>query len=194
YRDTQCISSDARNRIQVFDRIIEGPTLEQGFVDVRLSSAEQERVAIRARARDSRSTERRTATANVFNHHGSDERFHFVRQWAADKVECAAWRKRHHEPDWPCRKGLRLSEARDGRQCGSAGGQTQKGSAAKLHGGVLPDCDGPILGQLEEVVLRPMPRTDLELGPRIRDKCPGQIGLPSPLPLPRPASRASTIA
>ena len=125
---------------KVFYRIIEGPTLEQGFVQVRLSSAEQERVAIRAGARDSRSTERRTTAADVFNHDCSDEGFHFVRQWATDKVECAAWRKRYDKPNGLSRVGLRPHDARDDWQSDSAGNHMQKFATEKLHGRMSLSC------------------------------------------------------
>jgi hypothetical protein len=43
--DAEEIGGHARNRIQVFDRIIERSALEQGLVDVRQRPAEQDRVA-----------------------------------------------------------------------------------------------------------------------------------------------------
>src|SRR5437879_4273280 len=93
--DTKRIGGDTRNRVEVFERVVEGAALEQGLVNVRLGAAQQNRVAIRASASDGGSTERRATPANVFNHHGSDEGLHLVRPWATDKVECAARRKRH---------------------------------------------------------------------------------------------------
>src|ERR1700704_4014397 len=106
-RDTKRIGSNARNRIEVFDRVIERPALEQGLVNVRLSSTEQDRVAIRTGASDGSCTKRRATATDVFNHHRSDKRLHFVRPWATDKVECAARRKRHNKPNWLGRVSLR---------------------------------------------------------------------------------------
>src|SRR5262250_1271425 len=82
--NTKRIGSNTRNRIQVSDRVIEGPALEQGLVDVRLSSPEQDRIAIGASASDGGCTKRRATTANVFDHHRSNERLHFVRPWTTN--------------------------------------------------------------------------------------------------------------
>jgi hypothetical protein len=54
--DAQNIGSHARDWLQVFDRIIERPALEQGLVDVRLRPAEQDRLAVRPGACDSGGT------------------------------------------------------------------------------------------------------------------------------------------
>src|SRR5262245_55298511 len=98
--DTKRIGGNARNRIQVLDRIIERSALEQGLVDVRLRSAEEDGVAIRAGARDGSGTKRGAAAADVFNHDRPDQRLHFVRPWTADKIERPTRRKWHHKANW----------------------------------------------------------------------------------------------
>jgi hypothetical protein len=82
----------------------------------------------------SRWHERRTAAANVFDHHRSDEGFHFVRQWATDKVECAAGRKRYDEPNGLGRVSLRPRDAGDDWQGDSTRNRMQKFATGKLHG------------------------------------------------------------
>jgi hypothetical protein len=59
--DAENIGGHSRNRIQVFDWIIERPALEQGLVDVRLRPAKQDRVAVRLSACDSGGTNEPTA-------------------------------------------------------------------------------------------------------------------------------------
>src|SRR3954471_9840512 len=105
HRDTKCIGSCSRNRVQVFDRIIKWSGLEQRLIDVRLSSAEQDRVAVGAGACDCGSAQRRAAAANVFNHHRSDKWLQLVRPWASNEVECTARRKGNYKPNWLSRIG-----------------------------------------------------------------------------------------
>src|SRR5690349_20114501 len=105
--DTKRVGGDASNWIQVLDGIVERSALEQGLVDVRLSSAEQDGVPIGLCARDSCGAERRAASSYVLNHHAADEGFHFVRPRARDEVESAARRKGNHKSDWPRRISLR---------------------------------------------------------------------------------------
>src|SRR5438552_12159485 len=91
YRAMHCNAEDigghARNRIQVLDRVIQRPALEQGLVDVRLRAAEQDRVAIRPGACDGGGTERRAAATDVFNHHRAEQRLDLIRPWTTDGVE-----------------------------------------------------------------------------------------------------------
>src|SRR6266496_4445353 len=91
--DAQNIGGYAGNRIQIFDRIIERLALEQRLVDVRLRPAEQDRVAVGAGTCDGGSSERRTAAADIFNDHCSEQWLHLVRQWATDGVERSPWRE-----------------------------------------------------------------------------------------------------
>src|SRR5262249_40307626 len=57
----------ARNRIQVLNRIIKRAALEQRLVDVREGAAEQNGVAVRAGAGDRGGAQRTAAAADVFN-------------------------------------------------------------------------------------------------------------------------------
>src|SRR5262245_29987931 len=121
------------NSIKVLDWIVERPALEQRLVDVRLSSTEQDRVAIRTRASDRGRTQRRATATDVFDHHRPDKRFHFVRPWAANKVECAARRKRHNKTNGFGWVSLSPRDAGEDCRCGSARGEMQKLSAGKFH-------------------------------------------------------------
>ena len=131
--DAEKIGGHARNRIQVLDRIIERPALEQRLVDVRLRPAEQDRVAVGPGAGDGGGTERGAAAADVLDHHGAEQRLDPVRPWATDGVERTARRKRNHEPDRPRRIGLRPRDARECRQRGGTRRQMQKSSTGKRH-------------------------------------------------------------
>jgi len=70
--DTENIGGDARDRIQVSDRIIERPTLEQRLVDMRQRPAKQDRVAVRLSPCDAGSAYRSAAATDVFNHHRAE--------------------------------------------------------------------------------------------------------------------------
>src|SRR4051812_21707994 len=131
--DAENVGGHARNRIQIFDRIIEWLALEQGLVDVRLRPAEQERVAVRPGACDGGSAYRTAAATHVFNHHRSEQGLHLIRPRATDSVECTTRWKRDNEPNRPRRISLRPRDARDGRKHGSARDQVQKLSTGKFH-------------------------------------------------------------
>src|SRR4030095_14013174 len=92
--DAENIGGDAGNRIQVSDRIVERPTLEQRLINVRLRPAEQDRVAVRLGAYDGGSTYRSAAATDVLNHDRGEQKFHLLCPWASDGVECATRRKR----------------------------------------------------------------------------------------------------
>jgi hypothetical protein len=133
--DAQDIRRHSRDRVQVFDRIILWPALEQSLVDMGNRTTQHKRVAVRTSARDRGNAQRTAAAADVFNHDGTEQWLHFIRPWATDSIECTTGRKRNHEPDRPGWVGLRPRSARDGRQRGSARGQIQKlSSVGKFHG------------------------------------------------------------
>src|SRR5207245_11243137 len=71
----EAIGSHARNRIEILDRIVERPALEQGLVEVRLRPAEQDGVAVRRSAYDCSGTERSAAPTDILDHHRAEERF-----------------------------------------------------------------------------------------------------------------------
>src|SRR5262249_786752 len=123
----------ARNWIQVLNRIIEWPALEQRLVDVREGAAEQNGVAVRAGAGDRGGTQGTAAAADVFNDHGAEQRFHLLHPWSGERVECATRRKWNHEADRSRRIGFRTGSAPDGRKRGSASALMQKLSARKFH-------------------------------------------------------------
>src|SRR6516165_3749787 len=93
----------ARNRIQVLDRVIEWSALEQRLVDVREGASEQNGVAIWAGAGDRGGTQRTAATTDVFDDHRAEQRFDLFHPWSGQGVERATWRKWNHEPDRPRR-------------------------------------------------------------------------------------------
>src|SRR5262249_17666477 len=112
----------ARNRIQVLNRIIERPALEQRLVDVRKGAAEQNGVAARASAGDRGGTQGTAAAADVFNDYGAEQRFDLLHPWPGKGVECTTRRKWNHEPDRSRRIGFCAGNAPDGRQRGAAVG------------------------------------------------------------------------
>src|SRR6516165_7577612 len=128
----------ARNRIQVLNRIIERPALEQRLVDVREGAAEQKGVTVRTGAGDRGGTQRTAAAADVFDDHRAEQGFDLFHPWPREGVERATRRKWNHEPDRPRWVGLRPSKARHGRQRGGARCQMQKLSAGKFHGVSFP--------------------------------------------------------
>src|SRR6516164_4006198 len=132
-RKRQSNDRQARNRIQVLNRIIERPALEQRLVDVREGAAEQNGVTVRTGAGDRGGTQRTAAAADVFDDHRAEQRFDLFHPWPGEGVERATRRKWDHEPDRPRRIRLRPRDPRDRRQRGSARGQMQKISAGKFH-------------------------------------------------------------
>src|SRR5882724_1683125 len=102
---------------------------------MRLRPAEQDRVAVRLGACDGGSAYRAAAATHVFNHHRTEQGLHLIRPRATDSVERTTRGKRNHEPDGPCRIGLRPCNEGYGRQRGSARGQMQEFAAGKFHGG-----------------------------------------------------------
>jgi hypothetical protein len=136
--DAQNIGGYAGNRIQILDRIIERPALEQRPVDVRLRPAEQDRTAAGSGTRDGGSSERRTAATDVFNHHRSEQGLYLVRQWATNGVERSSWWERNDESDRPCWIALRRGEARQNRERGRAYAQMQELPAGTFHA-ALPE-------------------------------------------------------
>src|SRR6516162_2384948 len=132
-RKRQSNDCQARNRIQVLNRIIERPALEQRLVDVREGAAEQNGVTVRTGAGDRGGTQRTAAAADVFDNHRAEQRFDLFHPWPGEGVERATRWKWNHEPDRPRRIGLRPSDAGCGRKRGSARCQMQKISAGKFH-------------------------------------------------------------
>src|SRR6516225_4924315 len=132
----------ARNRIQVLNRIIKRPALEQRLVDVREGAAEQNGVAVRAGASDRGGTQGTAAAADVFDDHRAEQRFDLLHPWPGEGVERATRRKWNHESDRPRRVVLCPSEVRDGRERGSARGEMQKSTARQGHG-VPPQAPAP---------------------------------------------------
>ena len=65
--DGECRNCQARNRLQVLDRIVKWSALEDGLGHMRNSAAQQDGVAVRGCACDCGSTQRTAATAHVFN-------------------------------------------------------------------------------------------------------------------------------
>src|SRR5262249_48279432 len=100
-----------RNRIEILDRIVERPALEQGLVDVRLCPAEQDGVAVRRSAYDRSGAERSAAPADILDHYRAKERLELCRQRTPDRVKGAAGRKRNDQPDRPRRIALRPRDA-----------------------------------------------------------------------------------
>src|SRR5215831_8856119 len=133
YRKRQSNDRQARNRIQVLNRIIERPALEQRLVDVREGAAEQNGVAVRTGTGDRGGTQRTTAAADVFDDHRAEQRFDLFHPWPREGVERATRRKWNHEPDRPRRIGLRPRETRHGRQRSSARCEMEKISAGKFR-------------------------------------------------------------
>src|SRR5215813_8682975 len=130
--ERQSNDRQARNRIQVLNRIIERPALEQRLVDVRKGAAEQNGVAVGAGVGDRGSTQRTTAAANVFDEHRAEQRFDLLHPWSGEGVERATGRKWNPEPDRSRRIGFCACNARDG-QSGNPGDQLRKLSAGKFH-------------------------------------------------------------
>src|SRR5215470_14475319 len=133
-RKRQSNDRQARNRIQVLNRIIERPALEQRLVDVREGAAEQNGVTVRTGAGDRGGTQRTAAAADVFDDHRAEQWFDLLHPWTCEGVERATRRKWNHEPDRPRRIGVRACDARTGRQRGSADCQVQEAAAGKFHG------------------------------------------------------------
>ena len=109
---TRQLGGHARDRIEVLDRIVERPALEQGLVHVSLRPAEQDGVAVRRGAHDGGGTERGAAATDVLDHHRAEQRFQLVRQWTAHEIVGAARRKGDNQPNWPRRIALRHCGAR----------------------------------------------------------------------------------
>ena len=70
--DHQRADRNAHDRIEILDRIVERLGLQQRLVDVRQRATEQERVAIRPRARGSRRASNVATAADVLNHRSAD--------------------------------------------------------------------------------------------------------------------------
>src|SRR5262249_35770376 len=132
HRKRQRYDCQASNRIEILDRIIEWPALEQALVDMREGPAEENGIAVRAGVGDSGSTQRTAAAADVFDEHRAEQRFDLLHPWPGKRVERATRRKWNHEPDRSHRIGFCACNARDG-QSGNPGDQLQKLSAAKFH-------------------------------------------------------------
>jgi len=101
---------DAHDRIEVLDRIVERPVLEQRLVDVRQRAAEQQRVAVGLRAGDRGGAHRGAGAADVLDHHGAEQRLDPVRPRPAEPVIGAARRERYDEADRTLRIALRRRE------------------------------------------------------------------------------------
>src|SRR5262249_4434251 len=123
----------ARNRIQVLNRIIERPALEQRLVDVREGAAEQNGVAVRTGTGDRGGTQRTTAAADVFDDHRAEQRFDLFHPWPREGVERATRRKWNHEPEAPAASG-RLAPER--REIASAARQRPRPDAENFGGEV----------------------------------------------------------
>src|SRR5262249_5441763 len=132
HRKRQRYDCQASNRIEILDRIIEWPALEQGLVDMREGAAEENGIAVRAGVGDRGSAQRTAAAADVFNEHRAEQRVDLLHPWPGERVECATRRKWNHEPDRSRRIGFCACNARDG-QSGNPGDQLQKLSAGKFH-------------------------------------------------------------
>ena len=109
--------------------------------------AETQRVAIGRGARHSRRADAAAGAADIFDHDRLTERgLHVLGQDARQRSGGAARRERHDNGDRPRRIGLRPSDARRGRQRGSARGQMQEFAAVKFHSqslhGVQSGVDG----------------------------------------------------
>src|SRR5262245_16570855 len=98
-----------------------------------LCPSKQDRVAVRTGTSDLGGAERRASATDVFNHEGAEQRLHLVRPGATDGVEGTARRKGNHEPDRPCRIGLRAHHMWEGRQRGNARDKMQKLATEKFH-------------------------------------------------------------
>jgi hypothetical protein len=70
--DAEKVGCHARNRVQVFDRIIERSALEQGLINVRQRAPKEDCIAVGAGTRDCGGTQRRAAAADVFNDHRAE--------------------------------------------------------------------------------------------------------------------------
>src|ERR1700758_2327159 len=185
-RKRQSNDRQARNRIQVLNRIIERPALEQRLVDVREGAAEQNGVTVRTGAGDRGGTQRTAAAADVFDDHRAEQRFDLFHPWSGEGVERATRRKWNHEPDRPRRIGLRASSTRHDWQRGG-GGQMQKSAAQQGHGVLLCSPLGsrtvntePLPGSLITVTSPPIMRASLRV-----------MASPSPVPPKRWAVVAS---
>src|SRR6185369_5571009 len=101
----------------------------------RQRTAEQDGIAVRARTRDGGRTQGSAAATDIFNENRAEQRLHLFSPGAAEGVERAARRKRHHQPDRPRRIILRDRAVRDGRERGGTCGQLQELAARKFHDG-----------------------------------------------------------
>src|SRR5262249_18350361 len=118
--------SQACNRIQILERIVERPALEQRLVDGRQRAAEQNSVTVRACAGYRGGTQRAAAAADVLDNYGAEQRFHLFHPWACESIEGAAWRKRNHQPNRPRWIGFRAGSAHAGRQHGGTRDEVQE--------------------------------------------------------------------
>src|SRR5262249_34060185 len=125
-RKRQSNDRQARNRIQVLNRIIERPALEQRLVDVREGAPEQNGVTVRTGASAGGGTERPAAAADVVDDRRAEQRFALSHPWPGEGVDRAARRKGAREPDRPRRIGLRASSARHAWQRDAARREMQK--------------------------------------------------------------------
>src|SRR5262249_40931962 len=115
HRKRQRYDCQASNRIEILDRIVEWPALEQTLVDMREGAAEENGVAVRAGVGDRGSTQRTAAAADVFDEHRAEQRFDLLHPWSGEGVERATWREWNHEPDWSRRIGSALATRAMGR-------------------------------------------------------------------------------
>ena len=99
HRQRERGNRDVGNRLQVLERIVERPALEDRLGDVGRRAAEQDGVAVRPRARDGGGTERAAAAALVLDHDGAEQRLDFLGPRPADGIITAAGRERDHQPD-----------------------------------------------------------------------------------------------
>src|SRR6185369_571635 len=84
--DAERIDGDARDRLQVLDRVVERAALQKSLVDVWQRAAEKQRVAVGLGACDRRRAEGSAAAADVVHDHRAEKRGELVRQGASDGV------------------------------------------------------------------------------------------------------------
>src|SRR5262245_17068256 len=133
HSDTKNVRGHRCNRIEVFDWVVKRGALEQGLIDVRERSAEQKRVAVRRGVGNRGGTDGTPATSYVFDDDYTKQAFHLIRERSADGIECAAGRKRNHEPDRVSWIALRADNPGDSGQRSNTNGQLQEFATAKFH-------------------------------------------------------------
>src|SRR5215207_6976222 len=105
-RNAERIGCKARDRVQIFHRIIERPALEQGLVDQGLGAPEQNRVPIRFCPCDRGRADGRASPTHVLDDDSAEQGLYPICPGTTHSVKRSPRRERNDELYWPRWVGL----------------------------------------------------------------------------------------